>query len=242
MRVRSERGYTHTNSNKSLGGYTIIELMIASMVFSVILLGASASLIQIGRMYYKGVITSRTQGVTRTLTDEISRGVQFSDQTVSQAGPEEKGTGDKISVSAVCIGTTRYTYAINVEVSDSASTYTNNNHRAPHALWKDEVTDAGDCNPGKSLPDLTSNSLGGGTEMLESSMRLKAFDVCSGSGGDTLCAINIGVVYGDDDVLNFSNESTKTDPKSCQAIVTGAQWCAISQLSTQVFKRIRENT
>src|SRR5687768_12937296 len=58
-------------------GFTIIELMIATVVFSTILLIITGGIVQIGKAYYKGVISARTQNTTRQLTDEVTRNLQF---------------------------------------------------------------------------------------------------------------------------------------------------------------------
>lgn len=223
-------------------GFTLVELMIATSVFAVVLLGAAAALIQITKLYYKGVISSRTQGVSRTTIDEISRAIQFSGEQVVNVGPEVKGMSpNNIEVRSVCIGTARYTYAINAQVDDTVTSYATSDHKIPHALWKDTVTSPSECDPdvdaNDNLPDLTSSTLSStndGREILEQGMRLSQFGV-STIGDDNLYKVDVGVIFGDD-VLLLPDAN---NPTTCVGSILGGQWCAVSVLSTQVFKRIQ---
>lgn len=60
---------------KNTAGFTIVELMIATVVFSVILILITTGIIQIGKAYYKGIIGSRTQETARKITDEVGRSI-----------------------------------------------------------------------------------------------------------------------------------------------------------------------
>jgi prepilin-type N-terminal cleavage/methylation domain-containing protein len=88
--------------NKS--GFTIVELLISSAVFSFILVAVSVTVVEIGRLYYKGTVLSRTQDAARNVIDNISRPIQLEGSTVVEGGQ----LGD---VKAYCIGATRYTVA-----------------------------------------------------------------------------------------------------------------------------------
>ncbi len=217
-----------TKLRQSQTGFTIIELMISSLVFSVILLGATSALIQIGRMYYKGMISSRTQGTVRAIIDDISRSIQFSGDTPNVAGTDRVSiNGTEYDRGLFCIGDTRYTYIQNLQI----------NNQQPHALWRDSVTGPGQCNfETGTLPDLSAVNPGGsnGQELLEQHMRLGGISVGCNSDG-RLCTVSVRVAYGDDDVLNFDESGT---PVSCKGLTTGAQWCAVSELTATVFKRI----
>lgn len=229
-------------------GYTIVELIIASSVFSVVLLGASAAMIQIGRMYYKGVIASRTQNTARAVADEISRAIQFSGESVTILDdPLVVGTGpESVPKGVFCVGNTRYTFLENAQINSDASQRTGytNDHRMAHALWKDEVTNPEtDCtrvgapslvcdNPGPTT-DCVDPSLVVGEELLAEHMRL--LDLNVQNVGQGLWQVDVVVAYGDDNVFD-SNDATTA---KCLGIVQGAQWCAVSTLSTNVYKRIQ---
>lgn len=63
-------------------GFTIIELLIATVIFSLILLVVTGSIIQFSKIYYKGVATSKTQEVARTIAEDMARSAQFSSAPV----------------------------------------------------------------------------------------------------------------------------------------------------------------
>ena len=63
----------NSTHNKAENGFTIVELMIATTVLSVILLLASVVIIGIGNLFYKGVAQSQTQGDVRTIIDDVSQ-------------------------------------------------------------------------------------------------------------------------------------------------------------------------
>jgi prepilin-type N-terminal cleavage/methylation domain-containing protein len=58
-------------------GFTIIELLISTVAFSVLLLIVTGAIIQFSKIYYKGVITSKTQEIARTITEDMAHSAQF---------------------------------------------------------------------------------------------------------------------------------------------------------------------
>lgn len=64
-------------------GFTLVELMIATALFSSILLLITFGLLSIGQNYYKGKNSARTQDVARRVIDEISQAIQFGDAAPS---------------------------------------------------------------------------------------------------------------------------------------------------------------
>lgn len=231
-------------------GFTLIELMIATTVFSVILLAAATTLIQVGRMYYKGVISSKTQGVARTVTDNITQSLQFS----SGGQPKYFGpvSNQPIPTQVRCFGTTRYTYVLNMQLNDAVA-YDVQNKQVRHVLWQDKVGSPENCKaPGQfGTPDLTKVDPGEGSdgvegrELMEAKMRLTSLCVQSVTAAqssacpapdstDRAFLVNVGVIYGDNDLLLPNADN----PTSCKGAVVGGQWCAVSNLTTQVYKRV----
>lgn len=198
----------HKKPNQS--GFTIVELMLAMTVFSVMLVAAAAGLIQVGRMYYKSVISTRTQDTTRLVIDEISRSIQFSGEA-----PRITIDGDD-NVEAVCIGSDRYTPNIGEQAGVSGEP----------ALLKDEAI-AG-CPP--------ATAVGGGIELLSENMRLNRFEVELISGSTDQYRITVWTAYGDDDVLE--DDPNDAERKICTSSGPGGEFCAISELSTVVSRRI----
>ncbi len=217
---------TTSQKPNSQSGFTIIELMIATTVFSVALLLSSVIIIQISRMYIKGVITSKTQTTARNVIDDISRSIQFSGSSINITPGTQPDSGRYYS----CLGNTRYTYRMNAQVSDS---FNGPQNKFLHALWKDTVTNPSDCVAG-GVPNLNNTTpSAGGTELLEKGMRLAVLDIQNNL--DDTYSIKVTVVYGDNDLL-----VDPSDPaKGCKGGFTGSQWCSLSSLSTQVFKRVQ---
>lgn len=224
-------------------GFTILELLIATMVFSVVFLGATTAILQIGKLYYKGVVSNRTQETVRSGIDSISQQLQFNFEPLKTPAPiDYPVTGPSattLKFSAYCIGTTRYTYVLNAQVANGATdhSYDSANYRLAHALWRDNVATNG-CVPadlGLVNPSNTAGALGSdGQEMLAASMRLSDFKL----GCDTatsLCTVSLRVIYGDNDLLEPN--PTTAIPTHCASII-GSQWCATSELSTSVYKRV----
>src|SRR3954468_10979744 len=116
-----------TGQKRSQKGFTIIELMIATSVVSVLLLLATVIIIGIGNLYYKGISQSRVQDNVRSIADEISQQLRFSDQLYAVDSPSG-------AIHAICIGKTRYTYTIGHQVGSDPNPP---NFQSPHVLWRE---------------------------------------------------------------------------------------------------------
>lgn len=227
-------------SSTQQSGFTLVELLIATTVFSVILIAATASLIQIGRMYNKGVISSRTQQAARNVTDELTQSIQFSNGEITTYGPVPS---QPLPTQVLCLGTVRYTFVLNAQQNKEVPSGQYNTPQYPlqikHALWKDYLSDDGECQNGSSAdtPNLTIDNPGGngsgGSDLLSQGMRLIALDVTATS-NPNLYTLKVGVIYGDNDLL-VPNES---NPTGCKGSSVGGQWCAASVLYTQAWKRV----
>jgi prepilin-type N-terminal cleavage/methylation domain-containing protein len=228
----------HKTQTDGQQGFTLIELMIATTIFSVILLAAAATMVQIGRLYYKGVITSKTQGVARTVTDDISRSIQFSDGAKLEFPP---GEGAQPPVNIRCFGSTRFTYVLGARVNSKLDNgqYIENPRQILHGLWQDEIPTGG-CN--SEVPKLTlADPYSGypvkdrkGRELLENDMRLQTLDISSPPGASDVHNITVKVVYGEDSLFDSA-----TNPTRCVSSVIGGSWCAVSEISTTVYGRVK---
>ena len=244
-------------------GFTILELLIASMVFSVIFLGATTAIIQVGKLYYKGVVTGRTQETVRALTDSVTQQLQFGSGngnipavagdtpvTIQYYANNISSGGTNISFYAYCLGTTRYTFVLNGQVNSSIldARYDPDNFRLQHALWRDSVANGSgaSCVPA-NLTEKNPSLLAGGTngkEMLGENMRLTKFDLLCNAVSN-VCNFDLRVIYGDNDLMipipDSNTVPTGPDatniPTKCGAII-GSQWCAMSELKTTVLRRV----
>jgi prepilin-type N-terminal cleavage/methylation domain-containing protein len=84
-------------------GFTIVELMIATMVFSTVLLLCAVGLISVGRMYQKGNTSRATQEVSRNIMDQITNDFELS-------GGQYIRLANSGNVQGFCIGNNMYSY------------------------------------------------------------------------------------------------------------------------------------
>lgn len=204
-------------------GFTVIELMIATAVFAVVLVVVTAGILQVSRLYYKGVNQAHTQSVVRSITDTIAQTIQFGGGGVT---PTTAGTATPTAPKVFCVGNQRFTYDLGWQVVDSSPNASN--HQAFHGLVQDNFSG---CS--SSSPQTISNSAVLGRELLSPNMRLSKLNVIDL--GANLYRIEVRVIYGDDDLLKSPNDPLT----SCINEKAGTQFCTISELSTVVTKRVQ---
>lgn len=154
-------------------GFTIVELMIASTIFTSILVLATTAVIAVGRNYQKGITISRSQNATNRVLDDIIRAI-----TVSAVDPVNGG-------NSLCIGTIRYTMFLDQNVTEDGV----------HGLWKDEFG-SGPCNP---ITQVELDAGAPGEEMIPVGMRLRNL---SATQQGTLWNIRISIVSGPLDLID----------------------------------------
>jgi len=209
-------------------GFTIVELMIATAVLSTILVMVSIIMISIGTLYYKGVNQSQVQDNVRSISDEIAQQLELNDQF--KTGSLTVGS---TTVESYCMGATRYSYVIGVQLGT-----------IPDVLWRD-IDTAGNCQP----QNVTVTGLSGGTELIAPHSRLTNLTISQPNPSDPY-SVTVGVAYGDDDLL-----CSPSLAGSCNSPVTmpiadfqngdllckglpGQQFCGTSILTTTVVQRI----
>jgi len=202
-------------------GFTVLELMIATTVFAVILLVIAAGVISFTTSYYKGVTSTKTQATTRAVIADLSQAIQLS------TGVNLGLTGGD-GTRGICIDNTLYSYRIGQEIVDSAP----GADQGYHALVKDPSFGA--CAAGPSASQWGSSTLPSPLrELLGKNMRLGVLDVQNPGGGD-LYTIHVRIIYGDDDLLTSTTWPTTT----CKS-GAGSQFCAVSDLTTSVVRRLQ---
>lgn len=211
------------------GGFTIIELLIATMVFAVVLILITFGVLRFNQAYYRGITESNTQNVARTILEDVSQAIQFSgDQVTSPIGTA--GSGSSVGF---CIGSQRYSYILGWQLVDGSINVAK--HQTSHSLVVDSPGNCGGLN--------AQNVQGGsvsGTEMLTPNMRLSKLSVTPVAGSNSLYQIDVKVVYGDDDLLRSPSGTipAATAPDAICGSEAGSQFCAVSELSSTVQKRI----
>lgn len=220
-------------------GFTILELLIATTVFSLILVVITTGILSFTRQYYKGVISSNTQNTARAIIDDVTRSIQFN---TGQLYTLYDVSGHK---AGYCIGEAkRYSFSQYSQVTDTNPDTAHHQHY--HGLVTDDTSGCSDLT--SPLPVAANFFVmpAGANEMLGAHMRLVKFDIQSSGNIDT---VTVRVAYGDDDLLcspsvNNSCNPTVNDPAiwgkddlTCKLAV-GSQFCAVSELSTTVTKRV----
>lgn len=201
---------------KKQAGFTIIELLIATAIFAIIMIVITVAVLQFSRQYYKGVVSSSTQSTARTLIDDVTRAIQFNGGAVS------------VIPNGYCIGTAkRYSYALNRQVIDNSPDSAK--HQGLHGLVSDTVSGCNTSTTALPVASLGSLTTPNARELLGQRMRLTKFDITNNS---ELYTITVRIVYGDDEVL-----TSTTDPNMSCKSNAGSQFCAVSELTTSVRKR-----
>lgn len=210
-RVSAFSGYRHSNA-KLGAGFTIIELMIATSVFSILLMVGIAIFLQVGSTYYKGVTISQTSETAKQIMDDVSSNIRLSSSVASATSSS--------GAQYYCVGNHRYTYNLYKEVQDSTHDFTSN-----FGLVEDEPAGGGCGDPFGTSPTPFVNP----AELLGNNMRLLAFNITNSSG--KLYNIQLTLASGDDSSLSSTNSASAT----CLSGVTD-RFCAVTSLQSVVYE------
>lgn len=213
-------------SNK---GFTIIELMISTLVFAVVLLVLTAGIISIGKAFYKGLISSKTQEATRSLADEIGQAIQFSSVGAQIGTIKTDGAGRS---NKLCAGSLQYDFILGVQLSSSKKNKLIASQPDSCSTAPAEVKTATQIENAGFLATLEKPR-----EALGDKMRLAKMDLTSN--GDTY-TITIKVAYGDNDLLisPSGNPLGHAAPDVRCKGGAGSEFCAVSEISTTMQKRL----
>lgn len=203
-------------------GFTILELLVASTVFAVILLVVAIGVIRFTNGYYKGITSSKTQSTARSIIAEISQSLQFGKNMTPLAGSG--------GVGGLCIDNTLYSYAIGQQVTDSAPNASK--HQGYHGLV---VSTSGDCSAATPTVPNASSLPATSRELLGQHMRLSALTVTAAG---SLYTIHVRILYGDDDLLTPAVSGATNWANEICAGISGSQFCAVSDLTTTVERRL----
>ncbi len=227
-------------------GFTIIELMIATVVMSLILLLLTTGVLQITNGYYEGITATNTQNAARNIINTISQSLQF------QGVPFNPGTMISPTQYPVagkmyyfCIGNQEYIYQIGYETVKPSQTPTSVQayhgfvlQTEPHCIVP----------PSNYLQQQTLPS--GATDFLSPSMRLSTLEVTAltnlpnTDNDQQLYEIDVQVTYGDDSVLfdpgDSTNPSNNIDTSCSDTGATNVStvFCSTADLHTVVDRRV----
>jgi prepilin-type N-terminal cleavage/methylation domain-containing protein len=246
-------------------GFTIVELMIALSVFAVTLLLSTTVIITIGRLYTKGVSSANLQDATRSVLNDITSTLEFSDEQPAACTPSSPipitCSANQITsahpdhsamiIYAYCIGTTRYSYTLDTQAVDSPQ-----GTQSYHALWKDKMATNANCYPLNiaqttpsvaGSPSAQASVANSGHELAPLRSRITRFYVEPQSADGSRYAVDLWLAAGEDDLLTTNTtgasctsgtgSSTCAGYATCQSS-TGQQYCASTQLSTTITRRL----
>jgi prepilin-type N-terminal cleavage/methylation domain-containing protein len=210
-----------TVSNEE-SGFTIVELLIATAVFSVVLLLMTFGIIQVTNTFFKGDNDAATQRVATSVLNTLAQAVQFDGGTVSQGA------------NTLCIGGQQFSYWTGYQLEP---TVVPGKYQRTTAM----IENTGGCTGAASTI---------GRELLTDDMRLSNVSItclssaticASTTTGGALYQVDVRVVYGDDDLLYSPSgkvpAATSYDA-ACNGQADGEQFCAVSDISTIVSERI----
>lgn len=217
------------NRRQSYGkqsGFTIVELMIATMVFSVILTVITMGVISFSNRYYKGVHASTVQNTTRAIMDNITQGIQFGTATVTPS------SGNNF----FCAGGSVFMFDANGVMFTGSS-----GQRGVYVTPK-------------TIDPCQNQPMTGGRQLLGNRMRVTFLSVSKLPGFRDMYQVRLAVAYGDDDVLcapslpqgclvtaSYTSTNFINRPDVACKPGNGSQYCAVSRLTANVEKRVTPN-
>ncbi len=227
----------HIRIHKRQLGFTIVELMIATLAFSAILLVITAGVTSFTHDYYRGINDSTTQDTTRQAMNSISQAIQFG----SPSGILSFATSG-IATQTFCVAGKQYVmnpgHQLGKTLPDASSP------QPASAVGLYVVPARAGC--------ATPRTVSGGTELLGPNMRLNDLSVTQTKSGSSLYSINLRVSYGDKDLLCSPSATTHGQCGTGQPIAqdsdlvandvlckgtTGSQFCSVAALQTTVERR-----
>lgn len=219
-------------------GFTIIELLIATTVFSMVLMVLLYGVLSFTHAYYSGVNSSTTQDATRTVINTVAQAVEFSGNTITPT-PASQTAGRPYYF---CAGGNTY-YFILGSMYDGAT---------PSSTDPGLFMDPGICT---ATPNFSAT---GAKEMLGANMRVTYLNLAQSATNTRLYTVSLGIAYGAADLLcNVSQDGhaggclpgdtvngpsasvagTNANDVVCKQ-AAGSQFCAHAGLSTTVSLRV----
>jgi prepilin-type N-terminal cleavage/methylation domain-containing protein len=197
---------------KKQAGFTIIELLFATVVFSVLLIIMLVAFMRIGDLFYKGVSMSKTQEDARNVVQSVSDDLQFTKSALQNPS------------GRYCIGVHRYLYNLGVQVDPSSGNY---------GIQRDNQ---GTICPTAAMSPCTTVS--GCTNMLDTNMQVNLFNISCSSVG--LCDVKIHLVfYGGDPSKLFTGSTLpyyKATNAQCNGSLSDTSLCATVDYDSTVLK------
>jgi prepilin-type N-terminal cleavage/methylation domain-containing protein len=197
---------------KSDSGFTIIELLVATAVFSLVLIVFLSAIIRISELFYKGVNMSNTQEAARNIVQDISDDIQFYQQQ------------PVIGANYFCVGAHRYTYSLYTKVDRATS----------HGITREVI------NGGCPSPSTQPVNYSKGEELVDTGMQLNKLTLSNCANG--LCTISIHLIYygADPSVLvpgpSGVTPAVQAPDATCGGPASSSEFCAVADYQSTVLQ------
>ncbi len=227
------------HSNKQ-AGFTIVEMLFSMTILSVVLVLLMATFVQISRMYQRGTIQTKTQELSRTVIDEISRPIQFSGTKPDLSKVSTATSLGGVNTYAFCMGSKRYSFVKDLQLREANDIA---NKQIMHVLWRDTLKDTvSTCSPLNltvaTPSDADTDPAIPGRELLTPYVRIAELTVAQLNNPieeQALFRVLLVLAYGDNNTLTGAGANMQ-----CQSSgFLSSQFCATSYLDTAVLRRIR---
>ncbi|MBA3757880.1 prepilin-type N-terminal cleavage/methylation domain-containing protein [Candidatus Saccharibacteria bacterium] len=221
-----QSGGVNLNNSEKSAGFTIIELLLATIIFSVVLVVILAAFLQIGRLLYKGISYASTSQAARSITENIADDIRFAQQV---SCIDQNGVLPACQVSSntyyFCIGLHRYSFTLREKVTDFGN---------PSSLkGVKRTTIIGGC----PSPAVAAGS--DPQQLLGPDMQLNKFDIeCAYE----RCNIELHIIYYGFDTEVFASTANPDNPAAaindpepyCTGGLISSQFCATATIKTTV--------
>lgn len=219
---------------KNQQGFTVLELIIATVIFSVIMLLSSGAMIKLSQQFQKGFTQSQTQETARNMGEAIARNIQYSSMPPRQLWP--KPANPDALEQVWCIADKRYIFIRGKQLGPDPKTQT-----PSVAVRLNEGCGGIIGSPAGYKPKA------GDEELAGQDMRLADFRIEQGF-NDRIWSVRLRLVKGDDDLVCSpgtpgdcgASASTGAPAKPdllCDA-VKGSPYCGTSDYSMIVVRRL----
>lgn len=199
-------------------GFTIVELLIATVVFSTVLLMMTMGIIQVSRLYIKGYTVSETQNTTRAIVDNVTQAIQTSQNSSPDAIYIPSG-----SPGWFCINGSVYIYSVNVKLTAYNNVF---------YVEKPSGGCSATVNPSTNPRGYPCDSSTYCQELLADDMRLTNISLQEVDTTNQLYQFSIGVEYG------TSGQNYQPGTHSCYSITGGGEFCSYVTDVTTVQQRV----
>ncbi len=209
------------NKKVNSKGFTLIELMISTVVFSSILLIATIAIIYVSKTYVEGQVVIKNQDNSQAILMNLANAIKFDDNSNNNIVlPQLNSSTNNYYF---CIGSYEYIYSLN-------QLFTSNNQVAGLLQLTNSLS------PNCVYP--TSINIGSSRQLLSQNERVGQLAI---SQNNNIYDISLTIGYGNNSVLQTLNTASDPAPPykyRCVISAFSVSLCAVSSLSTTVTSRI----